>query len=62
METWIENGALLGWLVDPYDRIVTIYEPGRAPRTEIGGETVAGTGPVEGFVLDLTEVWRSYEL
>jgi Uma2 family endonuclease len=61
METWIENGALVGWLVDPYTRCVTVYEPGRFPRTE-SGETVAGTGPVEGFALDLTEVWRSYEL
>jgi Uma2 family endonuclease len=61
METWIENGALVGWLVDPYTHAVTIYEPGHSPRTE-SGETVTGTGPVEGFALDLTEVWRSYEL
>ena len=61
METWIENGALVGWLIDPYTHAVTIYEPGQSPRTETG-QTVTGTGPVEGFALDLTEVWRSYEL
>ena len=61
METWIENGALVGWLIDPYTRAVTIYEPGQSPRTETG-QTVTGTGPVEGFALDLIEVWRSYEL
>ena len=61
MESWIENGALLGWLVDPYAHAVTVYEPGMPARTETG-KVVAGTGPVDGFELDLNEVWRCYEL
>jgi Uma2 family endonuclease len=61
MEAWIENGALVGWLVDPYARAVTVYEAGREPWAE-PGLTVAGSGPVEGFVLDLGEVWRCFEI
>lgn len=61
MEAWIANGAAVGWLVDPYVRTVTVYETGREPWVE-AGLTVAGSGPVAGFVLDLEEVWNSFEI
>ena len=60
MEAWIANGVELGWLVDPYAKVVHIYEPDAAPRIQTGIR-VAGSGPVKGFVLDLEEVWRCYE-
>jgi Uma2 family endonuclease len=64
METWIANGAQLGWLVDPCRRSVLIYEAGqeagKKPRVETGDE-VTGSGPVEGFVLDLAAMWTLYE-
>jgi Uma2 family endonuclease len=61
MERWIENGATLGWLIDPYKKMVYIYEPGTAA-TAISGNAVQGKGPVEGFTLDLDELWRCYEI
>jgi len=61
MDAWMANGVEVGWLVDPYAREVHIYEAGAAaPRIEKGTHA-AGSGPVEGFVLDLAEVWRCYE-
>jgi Uma2 family endonuclease len=48
IEDWMENGALLGWLVMPKKRQVIVYEAGAAPRIETGPE-VHGTGPVEGI-------------
>ena len=60
MERWLENGAELAWLVDPYKKRVFIYEPGKKLRIETG-LSVAGSGPVEGFVLDAAEVWSRYE-
>jgi Uma2 family endonuclease len=60
MESWIANGVQLAWLIDPSARQVRIYQPGREPRTE-SGLRIAGSGPVEGFVLDLEEVWRCFE-
>jgi len=60
MEAWMANGAEVGWLIDPYTKQVHIYESGSAPRIETGSH-VAGSGPIEGFVLDLEEVWRCYE-
>jgi Uma2 family endonuclease len=61
MECWIENGAKLGWLVDPYTHLVRVYEPGKEA-IAVAGSSVAGTGPVERIVLDLEEVWHCYEM
>jgi Uma2 family endonuclease len=58
-DTWLANGALLGWLVVPKKRQVIVYEAGKAPRVESGPELL-GTGPVEGFILDLRPVWDCY--
>lgn len=43
LEDYIANGAALGWLIDPIQRRVYIYRPGRAPETledpaEVSGE------------------------
>jgi len=60
MDAWMANGVELGWLIDPYSKTVHIYEPGSTPRIETGSHII-GTGPVEGFVLDVEEIWRCYE-
>src|SRR6266700_850230 len=56
MGAWIANGVALGWLIDPYTRQAHVFEPGKEERIE-DGAAVTGSGPVEGFVLDLSEVW-----
>lgn len=60
MKNWMANGVEVGWLVDPYAKQVHVYEQGASSRVE-SGLTVAGSGPVEGFALDLEEVWRCFE-
>lgn len=59
MEDWLANGAQLGWLVAPYNRNVWIYEAGKGPHVE-SAERVKGSGPVEGFVLELADVWNEF--
>lgn len=61
MDRWLENGATLGWLIDPYQRQVYVYEPDSQVRI-VSGKAIQGNGPVEGFVLDLEELWRCYEV
>ena len=61
MESWISNGAQLGWLVDPYRRLVTVYQHGQEPR-ECSALKLDGSGPVQGFSFDLQKVWRCYEV
>jgi Uma2 family endonuclease len=57
MREYIENGAQLGWLIDPETKTVEVYRPGREPELLSGLESLAGEGPVNGFVLDLRKVW-----
>jgi Uma2 family endonuclease len=61
MDRWLENGTALGWLIDPYQRQVHVYEPG-CETGVIAGTEIRGNGPVEGFILDLEELWRCYEV
>jgi len=60
MELWMENGAALGWLIDPKEKRVFVYEAGRQTPTLITGNLILGLGPVAGFSLDLTKVWLRY--
>jgi Uma2 family endonuclease len=61
MERWIENGASLGWLIDPYEKNVYVYQAG-AEAAAFTGNTLPGRGPVKGFTLDLDELRRCYEI
>jgi Uma2 family endonuclease len=58
MQEWIDNGAQLAWLIDPEREAVEIYRPGHAPEIRRGILSVAGEGPIEGFVLELRRVWH----
>jgi Uma2 family endonuclease len=57
MELWIKNGAELAWLIDPFNKNYSIYRPSpknAARELSEGRVIIIGTGPVEGFQLDLT--------
>lgn len=53
MQEYMANGVKLSWLIDPLKRTVAIYRPAREPEIFENPATVAGEGPVAGFVLDL---------
>ena len=57
MQTWIDNGAQLAWLVDPFARTVTIYRCGQAAEELHKPEIVFGEGPVSGFSLKTERLW-----
>lgn len=59
MPRYIAAGVLLAWLIDPFERTVTIYRPNREPESLHNPASVSGDGPVEGFVLDLTGIFDS---
>lgn len=55
MNCWIANGAQLGWVIDPTQKIVLIYRPGKEPEEIVGfDKKLMGEGPVKGFELDLS--------
>jgi len=57
MREWMDNGAQLGWLLDADNRTAYLYRPGREPERLAAPERLAGEGPVDGFVLELAEIW-----
>lgn len=58
MIEWIANGAALAWLIDADRRTVYIYRPGREPEQLADVDHVDGEGPVEGFRLELSDIWQ----
>jgi Uma2 family endonuclease len=58
MEEWIENGALLGWLIDADLRTVIVYRPGRPAEELHRPGHVVGEGPVDGFRLEPDAIWE----
>jgi len=57
MREWIDNGAQLGWLLDPDQRIAYVYRPDREAEQLVNQEWLVGEGPVAGFVLKLAGIW-----
>jgi Uma2 family endonuclease len=58
MQEYIENGALLGWLLDTPNRRVYVYRPGRAVECLENPSTISGDPELPGFVLDLATIWE----
>lgn len=58
MEEYIENGAQLGWLIDPEVRQVHVYRPRQAVVLLESVAEIAADPELPGFVLDLREIWE----
>ncbi|MCU0546250.1 MAG: Uma2 family endonuclease [Oscillatoriaceae cyanobacterium Prado104] len=57
MQEYIDNGALLGLLIDRKNRKVYIYRPDREPEILDNPETVSGDPELPGFVLQMAKIW-----
>jgi len=60
MREYLEQGAQLGWLIDPENKTVEIYRPDGKVEIRADVNKLEGEGPVAGFVLDLTYVWDPF--
>jgi Uma2 family endonuclease len=60
MEEYLENGARLGWLIDPIDpnHRVYIYRPGVPVEVLEAPETLSGDPELSGFVLEMQRIWE----
>ena len=58
MQEYIDNGAQLGWLVDPLEKKVWIYRPNIPVECLDNPATVSGDPVVAGFILPLDMIWR----
>jgi Uma2 family endonuclease len=57
MQGYLENGASLGWLIDPIKRQVHIYRPKHEVEVLTDPEVVSGDPLLPGFSLHLAELW-----
>lgn len=58
LEEYMANGARLGWLLDPQECRVFVYRPSEQVAVLSDPETLHGEGVLEGFMLELSEVWK----
>lgn len=57
MVEYIENGAKLGWLINPQQRQVEVYRPGLTVEILDNPVELSGEEVLPGFLLDLHRVW-----
>lgn len=57
MEEYVDNGAQLGWLVDPLERKVYVYRPGERPLCLDHPETLSGEPDLPGLRIDMARLW-----
>ena len=57
MQEYLDNGARLGWLIDPLDKQVYVYRPGQQLETLDDPATLSGDPILPGFVLPVRELW-----
>lgn len=57
MREYMENGVWLGWLLNPQDRQVEIYQPGQAVEILRSPNRLSGEPLLPGFMLDLSEIF-----
>ena len=57
MEEYMENGAKLGWLIDPQNKRVEIYRSGQAVEILENPDTLSGEEILPGFILYLKRIF-----
>lgn len=57
MREYTDNGAKLGWLIDPQQRRVEIYRPDMVVEVLENPVELSGEVVLPGFVLSLRRVW-----
>lgn len=58
MQEYIDNGAQLGWLIDPLARKVYVYRPNTAVECLDQPEVVSGEPLLAGFTMPVARLWQ----
>lgn len=57
MQEYIDNGARLGWLIDPFDKRVYIYRPSQPVEIREDPESLSGDPVLPGFTFAVRTLW-----
>jgi Uma2 family endonuclease len=58
LQEYIDNGARLGWLIDPLDKQVYVYRPDQPVEVWDDPISVSGDLVLPGFELQVRELWQ----
>jgi Uma2 family endonuclease len=58
MQEYLNNGARLGWLIDPQNQRVEIYRPGQEIQVLEHPAELSGEDVLPGFILNLRRIWQ----
>ncbi len=58
MVQWMSNGALLGWLIDPFRNVVLVYRPDAEPEQLVRPASLSGEDVCEGLEVSLERIWK----
>lgn len=58
MEEYLENGARLGWLIDPLEKRVYVYQPAARVKVLNNPKTISGEPLLRGLKLNLKDILR----
>jgi len=61
MQEYRDNGAQLGWLLDPVKKEVHVYRPGAVVELFANPSSISAEPHLPGFVLDLPRLWSAME-
>lgn len=57
MQEYIDNGALLGFLIDRKNRTVHLYRPNQTPEILGAPDSVSAEPELPGFILQMAKIW-----
>jgi Uma2 family endonuclease len=58
IDEWLEAGTRLVWVIDPEKKRVTVYAPGRQPRTLRAADTLSGEDVLPGLELAVADIFK----
>lgn len=57
MKEYMDNGAKLGWLIDPKNRRIEVYRGKKTAEMLTAPNNISGETVLPGFVLNLRQIW-----
>ena len=58
MTEYVENGAQVGWLIDPFEKKVYVYRPRKRVQCLQSPGNLCGDPILPGFVFPISEIWQ----
>lgn len=62
MQEYIDNGAQLGWLINPQDQQVEVYRPSQGKEILQAPDALSGEPVLPGLALNLQWLWQSVSM